>query len=263
MKPPSLFLSLGSEARALLVVAWRGRLRGSAWLWMEVALAVLVLLLVIFQYDFPVARLTPIDNGAWVPGYGPAAEAFSFWGDYLTGTFIVSFGLIGAGLVAKRETWRRAGLAALLAATLAGIPGSTLRLTLGRPRPSATAAEAAAQLHRASPAEVVPLVSFGRSLRPSAPPDGFYGPHPTALLQGFPSGHATTSMATASALLVALPEIGIPATIGAIGVCWSRAWLGRHYLSDLVTGATLGLAFGLPLGAAARRRNEVEGGAKL
>jgi len=252
-----LLRALLAEARALLVEAWRRRIRGSVWDWAMAVPTIFFALAAVAQFDFPVARLTPIDNGAWTPGLGPAAEAFSFWGDYLTGTFIVSFGLIGAGIVAKRETWRRAGLAALLAASLAGIPGSTLRLTLGRPRPSATAAEAAAQLHRASPSQVVPVVSFGRTLRPSAPPDGFYGPHPTALLQGFPSGHATTSMATASALLVALPEVGVPAMVGAVGVCWSRAWLGRHYLSDLVTGAALGLAFGLPLGAAARRRNSL------
>jgi len=242
------FLSLLiRDGGALLAGAWRARPRGKA------ALLGLALFISAFAVagalDFPVARLTPLDNGAWAPGYGPVAEWLSFWGDYLTGTFIVSWGLIVLGLGFRKEAWRRAGLAALLAASLAGIPGSTLRLTLGRPRPSATEVDAAARLGGAPS----PLVSFHRQLRPEAMPDGFYGPRPTSLLQGFPSGHATTSMATASALLVALPPVGVPAMAAAVGVCWSRAWLGRHYLSDLFAGTSLGLLFGLPLGLAARR----------
>jgi len=246
---PALLRVLFQEARALLAGAWRGRPRGRFAL--GAGLLAAFLLAVAFAVDFPLARLTPLDTGAWAPGIGPVAEAFSYWGDYLTGTFIVSFGLIFAGIGFDKAAWRRAGLAALLAASLAGIPGSTLRLTLGRPRPAAMEADAVARLKLGQAPE--PFLSFHRRLRPEALPDGFYGPRPTSLLQGFPSGHATTSMATASALLVALPPVGIPAMAAAVGVCWSRAWLGRHYLSDLVGGTALGLLFGLPLGAAARR----------
>jgi len=241
-------LALWLDVRALVADAWRALPR-SVDFWTAIGGALVAILAAAFACDFPVARLTPLDNGAWAPGLGPVAEWFSFWGDYLTGTFIVSFGLIFLGLGFGKKTWRRAGLAALLAASLAGIPGSTLRLTLGRPRPASMEANAAAQLG-GTPA---PFLSFHRKLRPEALPDGFYGPRPTSLLQGFPSGHATTSMATASALAVALPPVGIPALAAAVGVCWSRAWLGRHYLSDLVAGTILGLSFGLPLGAAARR----------
>ncbi|SDT88007.1 undecaprenyl-diphosphatase [Verrucomicrobium sp. GAS474] len=242
--------ALLSDGRALIATAWERRGGIPAETRIVAAILFVLVFSTAFALDFHVARLISA-LGEAAPGLRPVAEKFSFWGDYLTGTFIVSFSLIFAGIGFDKAAWRRAGLAALLAASLAGIPGSTLRLTLGRPRPAAEEADAVARLHLDQAPE--PFLSFHRRLRPEALPDGFYGPRPTSLMQGFPSGHATTSMATAGALLIAYPPLGIPAMAAAAGVCWSRAWLGRHYLSDLLAGTVLGLGVGLPLGAAARR----------
>lgn len=60
----------------------------------------------------------------------------------------------------------------------------------------------------------------------------------------FPSAHATSSMAAATALGRVEPRARIPlyALAGAICVC--RPYLGMHYPSDVLAGAVLGLALG-------------------
>lgn len=176
------------------------------------------------------------------------AEWFSYWGDFLPGTVPLVLILLALGLGLKRPAWRRAALAALLAAVLAGGCVSTFRLTLGRPRPYGTAAEAESRLGRLPQ----PWLSFHRPVVPGHLPDGFYGPQRPAMFQGFPSGHAATSVATAAALAVALPPVGIPVCAIAAAVCWSRYDLRRHYFSDIFVGGFVGLVVGIRFGRAAR-----------
>ena len=176
------------------------------------------------------------------------AEWFSFWGDFLPGTVPLTLVLIGLGWALKKPAWRHAGLAALPAAAIAGGCVSSFRLTLGRPRPYGTVAEAQERLHHVPQ----PWLSFHRPVVPGHLPDGFYGPQRPAMFQGFPSGHAATSVATAAALAVALPPVGIPACAIAAGVCWSRYDLRRHYFSDIFVGGFVGLIVGIRFGRAAR-----------
>jgi undecaprenyl-diphosphatase len=84
--------------------------------------------------------------------------------------------------------------------------------------------------------------------------DGFTGLNRSKKYNSFPSGHAATSMGTATALAVTVPEIGIPALAGAAVVCWSRMYVREHYLTDVIVGASVGTFFGLAFGMAARRR---------
>ena len=60
----------------------------------------------------------------------------------------------------------------------------------------------------------------------------------------FPSAHATSSMAAATALGRVEPRARVPlyALAGAICVC--RPYLGMHYPSDVLAGAALGAALG-------------------
>lgn len=60
----------------------------------------------------------------------------------------------------------------------------------------------------------------------------------------FPSAHATSSVAAATALGRVEPRARVPlyALAGAICVC--RPYLGMHYPSDVLAGAALGLALG-------------------
>lgn len=58
----------------------------------------------------------------------------------------------------------------------------------------------------------------------------------------FPSGHASTSIATATALSMAYPKwyVIAPAFLWAGSVSYSRMYLGVHYPTDVACGAFLG-----------------------
>lgn len=58
----------------------------------------------------------------------------------------------------------------------------------------------------------------------------------------FPSGHSSSSFATASALSASYPKwyVVAPAMLWAGTVAYSRAYLGVHYMSDVLFGASLG-----------------------
>jgi membrane-associated phospholipid phosphatase len=65
---------------------------------------------------------------------------------------------------------------------------------------------------------------------------------PTKL--SFPSAHATSSLAAATAMGRIAPA-GRPALYGlAAAICLSRPYLGMHYPSDVLAGAALGTALG-------------------
>ena len=69
-------------------------------------------------------------------------------------------------------------------------------------------------------------------------PDGTSG-------YAFPSGHASTTFATASVLEAHFGwKVGVPAYALATYVAASRLHENRHYLSDVVFGAALGMAAG-------------------
>jgi undecaprenyl-diphosphatase len=60
----------------------------------------------------------------------------------------------------------------------------------------------------------------------------------------FPSAHATSSLAGATALRRVEPRARLPLYALAAGICVSRPYLGMHYPSDVLAGAALGLAIG-------------------
>jgi membrane-associated phospholipid phosphatase len=65
---------------------------------------------------------------------------------------------------------------------------------------------------------------------------------PTEL--SFPSAHATSSVAGATALGRVAPEARVPLYSLAGAICLTRPYLGMHYPSDVLAGAALGLALG-------------------
>jgi undecaprenyl-diphosphatase len=69
----------------------------------------------------------------------------------------------------------------------------------------------------------------------------------------FPSGHAATAFAGATALARFLPGSAVPLYLVAAAVAWSRVYVGAHYVSDVIVGSALGVATTLLLLRAIRR----------
>lgn len=152
------------------------------------------------------------------------ANQVSKWGDYTRATLILTAVIGGLGVLRKKTAWKNAALACFLAASLAGMTVTPIRMATGRPRPNADR------------------------------PDGFYGLNLNRKLQSFPSAHSGTSFATATALAISLPPIGLPCLAGAAGVAWSRLYTRAHYTTDVLVGMGIGVVFGVAFGVAARRR---------
>ena len=155
------------------------------------------------------------------------------FGDYPTYNLPLAIILWIAGIATKSTTLRRLAVIAFLGATIAGLFDDCFRLTLGRPRPD--------------------------TLSHTELSDRFYGPF-IALrggFQSFPSGHAASTFGMGIALLMAEWRLGLVTTFIAFAVIWARMELGRHYPSDVLVGAIIGIYFGLLVGYGARLRRPV------
>jgi membrane-associated phospholipid phosphatase len=153
----------------------------------------------------------------------PLAQWLSKWGDFGGFTVFLSLALWVGGRVCRSRYYQRLALASLLAAGITGMTANAVRFGSGRARPSSGLA------------------------------DGFYGPHLKTDYQAFPSAHTATAFGSALPLLVAAPQIGVPTTVFAAGVSWSRLYLNQHHPTDVATSIWLALLFGVPLGLVARR----------
>jgi membrane-associated phospholipid phosphatase len=60
----------------------------------------------------------------------------------------------------------------------------------------------------------------------------------------FPSAHATSSVAAATAFGRVEPRTRLPGYALAAAICATRPYLGLHYPSDVLAGAALGLLVG-------------------
>ena len=102
------------------------------------------------------------------------------------------------------------------------------------------------------------LLANGLKLLPDRPRPYVANPDQDPLARAvlevsFPSGHAATAFAGATALARFLPRRAVPLYLLAAAIAWSRVYVGVHYVSDVLVGAGLGVATTLLLLPAIRR----------
>ena len=189
-------------------------------LWLVLVIVQIGAALVLLQNGWDDRVLNQIRVSETKPNFSQVnhiAVYVSYWGDEFWSVPLAVL-LWGAGVVFKRKRVRQLGWACLWAFLVAAAVVNVFRMPLGRARPSAGV------------------------------PDGFYGPRFKSDYQGFPSGHSTTSFATAASVISAPPLLSVPCAAYAATVGWSRMQLNRHHPLDVLTGAVLGLFVGLCFG---------------
>ena len=124
----------------------------------------------------------------------------------------VALALVSRAL--DRPRLHDASLVAALAFMSAGLVEFTLKVLVGRPRPDTGLAAA-----------------------------GIMGPSWAPGIDSFPSGHATSVFAVATVFAAYYPGLRWPLYLLAAAIAVGRVYLERHYLSDIVAGAALGMAF--------------------
>ena len=89
----------------------------------------------------------------------------------------------------------------------------------------------------------------------SRPPDaiGFEAVGTVPVSPSFPSGHAMSAFAVATAIAVLSPRLRLPMVAVADLIAFSRVYLGVHFLLDVLVGARSGARSGTGMALATRR----------
>jgi len=215
----------GTLLARTVAARWRGP--AGRWQLTTAAIAVLVALSVALV-DRPVAR--------WVETLDPAVRhAFGRFSDlglstgWLIGAALLALGGYAAARLSRaadaKQRWRSYTLAPLFgfaSIALAGLTTDLVKALLGRFRPKL----------------------FFR--------DGSYGfdfLHTRADYVSFPSGHATTAFALATALTLLWPRFAGLYFLLALAIGASRVLANAHWLSDVLAGGFVGVAVTLYLAA--------------
>ena len=161
--------------------------------------------------------VSSIDRGtdAWIQDHRSSssdarARVFRKGGEPLV-VFGVPAALVTAGLISGRKNLARSGVRVLTSVVLAGVITTGGKVVTGRLRPDESATQ--------------------------------YSFKPFTYHDSFPSGHATMAFALATSLASEIRQPWASAVLfaGATGTAWSRLNDHRHWLSDVLAGATVGV----------------------
>jgi len=141
------------------------------------------------------------------------------WGGLAQYNFLIVIGLWAVGRVRRSRFLQRLAVVTFLSTFIAGAFCNVFRFSVGRPRPFTKESHLA-----------------------------FKGPQSLPKFHGFPSGHTSTAFGTAIPLLIAVPEVGVPATIFAGAMAWARVYDKQHYPTDVIVGAIIGILAGIVSG---------------
>jgi membrane-associated phospholipid phosphatase len=149
------------------------------------------------------------------------ARFFSRYGDF---PFLLAGGVVALAISLRLRAvnWSRIFTAMILGGILAGLASNATKLATGRVRPRVEHTE-----------------------------HGWYGPkHEDRWVslrhdfQSFPSSHAACSFGFFFPLFLSRRFIGGAGMLAAAAIAWSRVQLNAHHISDIATGALLGIVAG-------------------
>jgi lipid A 4'-phosphatase len=144
------------------------------------------------------------------------------------GVYLVPLGLVFLWARLKGESlWATRAAFVFVTLAIPGILGDIMKPVFGRARPA---------------------LLFRENLF------GFTWTGPHASTWSFPSGHSITVVALAIALQAIVPPLWPAYALLALLVMASRIILDQHYLSDVIAGGYIGLAFAWGFATAARQR---------
>ena len=188
------------------------------WTWVLAVAAILLAALGFARWDQPVLEAVRAGAGeAWVG----TARFFSRYGDF---PFLLVAGVVALAISLRFRAadWSRIFTAMILAGILAGLVSNATKLATGRVRPG--------------------VEHTGH---------GWYGPkHEDRWVslrhdfQSFPSSHAACSFGFFFPLFLSRRVIGTAGILVAAAIAWSRVQLNAHHISDIATGAFLGMVAG-------------------
>jgi membrane-associated phospholipid phosphatase len=180
--------------------------------WLIGALIVAIMIAAAFYFDNTAANFMATHQSRGMRVFMEKVSRFGDWPEHV----LVGLLLMAIAQWRGDKKWTRTILAALIALSISGLTGRVIKISAGRARPS------------------VKTEHMWNGPRVSG-----------SKYHSFPSGHVDASVGFFAVLLFARRRIGVACLPIPMLICFSRLYLGAHYLSDVVCAAMLGFLVAL------------------